>query len=79
MSTFNEYMRKNIACKIRELRINAGYTQEELSELLNKNSKYIGHIERGERQISIVGLCEIMEFFKTQPKDFYSFNTEYKW
>ena len=79
MSTFNEYMQNNIALKIRKLRISRGYTQEELSYLLNKNMKYIGHIERCERQISNIGLCEIMEFFKIQPKDFYSFDKNYEW
>lgn len=52
MSSFEDYYYKNIAEQIRKYRLKNGLTQEELSDMLSKNLKYIGHIERCERKIS---------------------------
>ena len=78
MSSFSDYY-KNIACKIRKYRTELGYTQEQLSEILGKNLKYIGHIERCERKISTTKLIELIDFFKVQPVDFYSFDEKFNW
>lgn len=79
MSNFEDYFDTNIAKQVRKFRLIADLTQEELSLLLNKNIKYIGHIERGERKISRKGQMEIMDFLKIQPSDFYNFDDEYIW
>ena len=50
MSSFEDYYYKNIAEQIRKYRLKNGLTQEELSDMLSKNLKYIGHIERCERK-----------------------------
>ncbi len=78
MSSFEEYYYKNIGKKIRLLRQKANYTQEQLSELLGLNEKYIGHIERCERLISNKVLTRILKIFRIQPKDFFDFSEEYK-
>ena len=39
--------------KIREERIEKGYTQEELGEKIDSTGAYIGQIERGERSASM--------------------------
>ena len=73
MSSFQEYYYKNVGNRIRMLRIQHGLTQEQLSELLLKNDKYIGHIERCERKISQKILIQILELFKISPSDFFNF------
>ena len=42
MSSFEDYYYKNIAEQIRKYRLKNGLTQEELSDMLSKNLKYIG-------------------------------------
>ena len=79
MSSFSAYYYKNIARMIRKYRIKHGYTQEELSELLDKNSKYIGHVERCERKISNDMIIELINFFKVQPREFYNFEENFNW
>ena len=79
MSSFGKYYIRNIALQVRKYRIKNGYTQEELSDLLGKNLKYIGHIERGERTMSNKALMQFMELLKIQPSEFYAFKNNYNW
>lgn len=78
MSTFEDYYYANIAKRIREYRVAKGVSQEQLSEMLSKNMKYIGHIERCERKISNKVLINLLDMWKIQPADFFSFD-DYKW
>lgn len=77
MSSFQDYYYSNIACKIRFYRIKSGLTQEELSAIIGKNSKYIGHIERCERYISNKIIIKLMEFWNIQPAEFFNFDEKY--
>lgn len=47
--------------KIREERIQKGYTQEELGEKIDSTGAYIGQIERGERSASMSKIVLIAE------------------
>ncbi len=77
MSSFEAYYNQNIAKQIRKYRIAMGLTQEELSDMLSKNLKYIGHVERCERVISTKMLTLLLEIFKVQPVEFYKFEIPY--
>jgi len=44
---------------IKQARINAGMTQEQLSEIVDVTPAFIGHIERGERSVSLKTLFAI--------------------
>lgn len=44
MSSFEEYYYRNIGKQIRKYRVERNISQEQLSEMLYKNLKYIGHI-----------------------------------
>jgi transcriptional regulator with XRE-family HTH domain len=44
---------------IRKIRINRGYTQEQLADLAGLHFTYISSVERGERNISIVNVEKI--------------------
>ena len=79
MSRFSDYYYKNIGIKIKKYRTELGYTQEQLSEILGKNLKYIGHIERCERKISTTKLIELINIFKVQPDEFYKFDEKFNW
>lgn len=79
MSSFEEYFYKNIALQIRKYRIQKGFTQEQLSEMLSKNLKYIGHVERCERKISNTVIIKLLELLQIQPSEFYAFETPYEW
>ncbi len=79
MSSFEDYYYKNIAEQIRKYRLKNGLTQEELSDMLSKNLKYIGHIERCERKISNTVIIKLLETLKIQPSEFYSFLQPYDW
>lgn len=79
MLNFEEYFYKNIALQIRKYRIERGLTQEQLSAMLNKNEKYIGHIERCERKISNTVIIQLLYLWKLQPHEFYNFSELYNW
>ena len=63
----------NIGENIKKYRLAKGYSQEKLSELLNANSKFIGHVERFERRISLKKLIQIAQILDVAPKDFMTF------
>ncbi len=51
----------NIGKNIKKYRLAKGLSQEKLSELLDANPKFIGHVERFERCISLKKLIQISE------------------
>ena len=78
---------KLIGARLRHFRCAAGYTQEELAELVNCETSTIGHCENGKSRISITLLSKIAEKldielfkfltyrdFKTDPKTIESIN-----
>ena len=79
MSSFEDYVYRNIAKQVRKYRLAHGYTQEQLSEMLSKNLKYIGHIERCERKISNTVIIKLLDILQIQLSEFYSFDELYKW
>ena len=50
---------KLIGQRVRQARIHMGLTQEYLSELVDVTPAFIGHIERGERSVSLITLLKI--------------------
>ena len=78
MSSFEEYYYRNIAKQIRKYRLERQLSQEQLSEILCKNMKYIGHVERCERKISNTVLIKLLDILKLQPSEFFSF-PDYFW
>lgn len=79
MTNFEDYVYRNIAKQVKQYRLERGYTQEQLSEMLSKNLKYIGHIERCERKISNTVIIKLLDILKIQLSEFYSFDELYKW
>lgn len=71
MSSLEEKIYRTIGKNIRKYRIEQGISQEKLSEILDVNSKFIGHVERFERYISLKKLIEISEFFDIPIKNLF--------
>lgn len=52
---------------IKELREKLGISQEELAELCNLHRTYVGSVERGERNISLVNIIKLAHALKVTP------------
>ena len=50
---------KKFGCRVRDLRIAQGISQEELAQKSGLHRTYIGGVERGERNISLVNIEKI--------------------
>ncbi|MDR1168476.1 MAG: helix-turn-helix domain-containing protein [Heliobacteriaceae bacterium] len=61
MSTVEELTYRNIGQNIRKYRLMRGISQEKLSELLDANSKFVGHVERFERYVGLKKLIKIAQ------------------
>jgi transcriptional regulator with XRE-family HTH domain len=50
--------------QLKKARINAGFDQEKVAELLGKTQSYISKIETGQRRIDVVQLKEFAKIYK---------------
>jgi|UPI000837518D transcriptional regulator with XRE-family HTH domain len=60
-------LKQTVARNVRRLRLERGYTQEELSELAGINRNYTGMIERGERSPTVDMLEKLAKALKIDP------------
>jgi len=74
MSSIQEQTYRTIGKNVRKYRQKANISQEKLSEILDVNSKFVGHVERFERFISLKKLIEIAEYFNVPVKNFFDEN-----
>jgi transcriptional regulator with XRE-family HTH domain len=59
-------IREAFGARVRELRHNAGLSQEELATTANLDRSYIGGVERGERNVSLVNIHKIARALKVK-------------
>lgn len=71
MLSLQEQTYRTIGNNVRKYRQSANISQEKLSEILDANSKFIGHVERFERYISLKKLIQIAEYFNVPVKNFF--------
>lgn len=64
---------KLVGEKIRIIRKVQGLTQEELAERSNLQDSYIGGIERGERNVSLLTLEKIIKGLNVSPESLFKF------
>jgi transcriptional regulator with XRE-family HTH domain len=55
--------------RLRELRRKHGFSQEELAGRAHLHRNYVGGIERGERNISLLNIVELARAFDVKPAD----------
>lgn len=53
--------------KVRELRVERGWSQEKLAAVTGLHRTYIGGIERGERNVSLQNILQIARALDTTP------------
>lgn len=59
----------HLATKIRKLRIERQWSQEELAYRTDLHRTYISHIENGKREISVETMCKIAKGFDITPSE----------
>jgi len=57
--------------RIRELRKEQGYSQEKLADIAGFDRSYMGHIERGEMNITLLKIFQISDALKLPPQSLF--------
>ncbi|GJL85318.1 MAG: transcriptional regulator [Micavibrio sp.] len=60
---------KKLGARIQKLRTGRGLSQEELAFEAGLHRTYISHVERGSRNITVVGLCKIAKGLGMDPSE----------
>lgn len=66
-------IKKQLGQKIKELRLRAGYSQEELASKANLHRTYMSDIERGERNVSVENIKKIADALGVDPSELLKF------
>lgn len=60
---------RSFGARIRARRLELGLSQEKLAELAGLHRTYIGSVERGERNVSLLNIRQIALALKLDPSD----------
>ena len=63
---------KSFGKKVRKLRKEQGLTQEALAARANLDRSYMGHIERGEKNVTLTKIHQISDALGVSPKEFFA-------
>ena len=63
---------------LRQLRKDRGYSQEGFALKAGMDRTYVGGVERGERNISLVNICKLAEVLGISPPEIMDFDTARK-
>lgn len=58
---------KRVGARIRELRIQSGMTQEQFGELAGMNRRFVGRVEAGDQNLSLLSLGRAAVALRTTP------------
>ncbi|MGM3309312.1 helix-turn-helix domain-containing protein [Anabaena sp. WFMT] len=65
-------IQKKFGGRLRQIRQNLGLSQEDLAHLCNLDRSYVGGVERGERNISLLNIHKIADALNISPKEFFN-------
>lgn len=57
--------------RVRSIRLAHKISQEELAQIAGLDRTYVGGIERGERNLSLLNIKKIADALKVKPKEFF--------
>ncbi len=60
---------KRLGARIQKLRLEKGLSQEDLAFEAGLHRTYISHVERGSRNITVMGLCKVAKGLKMEPAE----------
>ena len=69
----NEFLLKEFGDRIKKLRLEKNFSQEKLSFLTGFHRTYIGMIERGERNLSLLNIQIFAKTFKITLQELFNF------
>ena len=67
--------RERVGARIRQLRKSAGLTQEQLARRAGMDYKYLGSVERGERNVTLENIERIVKALGVEPYELFAFGT----
>tara|TARA_B100001778_G_C18357640_1_gene524903 strand:+ start:400 stop:612 length:213 start_codon:yes stop_codon:yes gene_type:complete len=59
--------------RVRELRKNKGWSQEQFADLAGLDRSYMGHIERGEKNITLLKIYQISDVLEMSLSDLFHY------
>lgn len=65
-----------VGAKVREIRKQKGWSQELLGEKAGLHFSYIGGLERGEKNITLINLQKVASALDVQIQDFFAYSKE---
>ena len=68
-SRFEEQLKRAFGARMRKVREDLRISQEELAHRCDLNRTYIGSVERGERNVSLVNINKIAQALGVHAKD----------
>jgi transcriptional regulator with XRE-family HTH domain len=57
--------------RVRDIRVKKGLSQEGLAEMCELDRSYIGGVERGERNVSLLNIRKIADALGISPREFF--------
>jgi len=71
MSNDETAVKQKFGNRVRDLRKKQGFSQESLALACDLDRTYIGGVERGERNISLVNITKIADALGVRPGEFF--------
>jgi transcriptional regulator with XRE-family HTH domain len=65
----NRDPRKKFGEHVRSLRKKRGWSQEELAEACGLHRTYVGAVERGERNVSLINITQLARALSVKPRN----------